>query len=61
MSSLKSQSSGAICLETLDMQQMASFINGSHLKKFEGSLTQAMLDQVHMAKIKKEALKTLKQ
>lgn len=53
--------SGAIKLATLDGEEMSAFINGSRLKKFYEPLTQGMLDQLHMAKTKKEALETLKQ
>ena len=43
-------SSGAMRLATLDGNQMATFINGNCLKKFEDSLKQDMLDQAHRAK-----------
>ena len=39
---------------------MSAFINGSRLKKFYEPLTQPMLEQIHSAKTKKEALETLK-
>ena len=53
-------SSGAVKLATLDGEEMSTFINGSRLKKFYEPLTQPMLDQIHSAKTKKEALETLK-
>ena len=53
--------SGAIRLATLDGQEMTAFINGSRLKKFYEPLTQEMLDQLHTAKSKKQALEMLKQ
>ena len=52
--------SGVIKLATLDGEEMSTFINGSRLKKFYEPLTQSMLDQIHSAKTKKEALETLK-
>ena len=54
-------SSGVVKLATLDGEEMSTFINGSKLKKFYEPLTQAMLDQIHFARTKKAALKTLKQ
>lgn len=53
--------SGAIRLATLDGQEMTAFINGCRLKKFYEPLTQDMLDQLHTARSKKQALKMLKQ
>ena len=53
-------SSGAVKLATLDREEMSAFINGSRLKKFYEPLTQPMLEQVHLAKTKKQALETLK-
>lgn len=53
--------SGAIRLATHDGQEMTAFINGSCLKKFYEPLTQEMLDQLHTAKSKKQALEILKQ
>lgn len=53
--------SGAIRLATLDGQEMTAFINGSRFKKFYEPLTQDMLDQLHTAKSKKQALEMLKQ
>ena len=40
---------------------MTAFINGSRLKKFYEPLTQEMLDQLHAAKTKNQALALLKQ
>ena len=53
-------SSGAVKLATSDGEEMSAFINGSQLKKFYEPLTQPMLEQIHLAKTKKEALETLK-
>ena len=53
-------SSGAVKLATLDGEGISAFINGSRLKKFYEPLTQPMLEQIHLAKTKKQALKTLK-
>ena len=47
-------------LATLDGEEMSTFINWSQLKKFYEPLTQSMLDQIHSAQTKKEALKKLK-
>ena len=52
--------SGAVCLETLDGERMANFINGSRLKKFEEPLTKIMLQQLLLAKNRKEGLEQLK-
>ena len=52
--------SGAICLETLDGEPMANFINGSRLKRFEEPLTKTMLQQLLLAKNRKEGLEQLK-
>ena len=52
---------GAICLETLDGESMANFINGNSLKCFHEPLTQEILERMHVAKTRKLALKTLKQ
>ena len=53
-------SSGAVKLATLSGEEMSAFINESRLKKFYEPLTQPMLEQIHSAKTKKEALETLK-
>ena len=53
-------SSGAVKLAILDGEEMSTFINGSPIKEFYEPLTQPMLEQIHSAKTKKEALKTLK-
>ena len=53
-------SSGAVKLATLDGEEMSTFINGSWLENFYEPLTQPMLEQIHLAKTKKQALKTLK-
>ena len=53
-------SGGAVCLETLDGEPMANFINGSSLKRFHEPLTQEMLERMHAAKTRKEALETMK-
>ena len=53
-------SSGAVKLATLDGEEMSAFINGSRLKKFYEPLTQPMLEQIHLAKTKKQALEMLK-
>ena len=52
--------SGAVRLETLDGEPMANFINGSRLKKFEEPLTETMLQQLLLAKSRKEGLEKLK-
>lgn len=53
--------SGAVRLETLDGEQMANFINGSRLKKYEEPLTEDMLQRMHQARTRKEAQALLKQ
>ena len=53
-------SNGAVKLATLDGEEMSAFINVSRLKKFYEPLTQPMLEQIHLAKTKKQALETLK-
>ena len=40
-------SGGAVCLETLDGEPMANFINGSCLKRFHEPLTPKMLEKMH--------------
>ena len=52
--------SGAVCLETLNGEHMVSFINGSRLKKFEELLIETMLQQLLLAKNRKEGLQQLK-
>ena len=52
--------SGAVRLETLDGEPMANFINGSRLKRFEEPLTETMLQQLLLAKNRKEGLEQLK-
>ena len=52
--------SGAVRLETLEGEQMANFINGSHLKKYEEPLTEDMLQRIHQARTRKEAQALLK-
>ena len=56
----KITSGGAICLETLDGEPMANFINGSSLKHFHEPLTQEMLERMHAAKTRKLALENMK-
>ena len=51
---------GAVRLETLDGEPMANFINGSCLKRFHEPLTQEMLEKMHAARTRKEALETMK-
>ena len=51
---------GAVCLETLDGEPMANFINGNCLKYFHEPLTQEMFERMHAAKTRKEALETMK-
>lgn len=50
---------GVICLETLDGEPMATFINASRLKRFHKPLTN-LLEHMHATKHKKLALQTLK-
>ena len=52
---------GAVRLETLEGEPMANFINGSCLKRFHEPLTQNMLEKMHAARTRKEALETMKQ
>ena len=40
-----------VCLKTLEGAQMPNFINGHPLKRYEGSLTEEMLEQLHKAKM----------
>ena len=54
-------SSGAVKLATLEGEEKATYINNSWLEKFYEPLTLEILEQIHSAKSKKEALKTLKQ
>ena len=44
------KSSGAVRLETLDGEQMVSFINGSRLRLYNEPLTQEMMDRMNVAK-----------
>ena len=60
MSLMKSLQGGAVCLETLDGEPMANFINGSCLKRFHEPLTQEMLEKMHATKTRKLALETMK-
>ena len=53
-------SGGAVCLETLEGEPMANFINGSCLKRFHEPLTEEMLEKMHAARTRKEALETMK-
>ena len=53
-------SGGVVCLDTLDGEPMANFINGSSLKHFHEPLTQDMLERMHAVKTRKEALETMK-
>ena len=53
-------SRGAACLETLDGEPMANFINGSCLKHFHEPLTPKMLEKMHATKTKKLAIKNVK-
>ena len=53
--------SGTMRLETLEGEQMANFINGSRLKKYEEPLTEDMLQRMHQARTRKEAQALLKQ
>ena len=53
-------SRGAIRLETLDGEPMTNFINGSCLKRFHEPLTDEMLEKMHAAKTRKQALETMK-
>ena len=52
--------SGVVRLETLEGEQMANFINGSRLKKYEEPLTEDMLQRLHQARTWKEAQALLK-
>ena len=45
---------GAVRLETLDGQQMANFINGSRLRRYQEPLTEDILARLHAAKNEKE-------
>ena len=45
---------GAVRLETLDGQQMANFINGSRLRRYQEPLTEEILARLHAAKNEKE-------
>ena len=47
--------SGLVQLATLDGKQMANYINGSRLKVYHEPLTPKMLEQMDVAKNKKEA------
>lgn len=40
---------------------MPNFINGSRLKRYEGPLTEDMLEQIHRAKMYKEGQQLLKE
>ena len=53
-------SGGAVCLETLDGEPMANFINGSCLKRFHEPLTPKMLEKMHAAKTRKLAIENMK-
>ena len=51
---------GAVRLETLDGQQMANFINGSRLRRYQEPLTEDILARLHAAKNEKERRHKLK-
>lgn len=53
--------SGAVYLETFDGEPMANFINANRLKRLEQPLTEEMLQQLHIAKMNKEAIALLKE
>ena len=47
--------SGLVCLETLDGEPIANYINGSRLGVYNEPLTLEMLNRMHAAKNRKEA------
>ena len=51
---------GAVCLETLDGEPMANFINGSCLKHFHEPLTPKILEKMHAAMTRKLAIENMK-
>ena len=53
-------SSGAVHLETLDGEQMANFINDSHLRLYHEPLTQEMMNQMQAAKMQQARAALLK-
>ena len=53
-------SSGAVKLSTLDGEIMSNWISGCRIKKYHLPLTNDMLERMHAAKNRKEAIKRQK-
>ena len=52
--------SGAVKLSTLDGETVSKWISGCRIKKYEMPLTNDMLERMHAAKNKKEAVENTK-